>query len=273
MAINMKQDKSAFVFRINTINKLQQLRNALKHNKREIQAELGARGHIKPELVKHNYSLLEKKSASETFSIVKKDIKTYQENQCKRIRTDAVVAIEILFSLPAIQSEINTKQYFTDCLNWSIEQFQPGKVLSADVHLDESNPHMHVIFSCIGSTQLLGSKLKGNRKKFADRQLDFYNNVAQKHGLYMPASKINKTDRLILGKKITAHLETINDPLVSSPSYSIVKNMIFENPTPFAQMYDFEIAVKPKRMKTMTQIFTSKGKGPTGEKETDTLPV
>lgn len=273
MAVNIKQDKIAFVFRINTINKMQQLRNALKHNKREIQAELGARGHINPELVKHNYSLLEQKSAKEIFTIVEKDIKTYQENQCKRIRTDAVVAIEILFSLPAIQSEINTKQYFVDCFNWSIEQFHSAKILSADVHLDESCPHMHVIFSCIGSTQLLGSKLKGDKKKFADRQLDFYNNVAHKHGLYMPASKINKTDRLILGKKITAHLETINDPLVSSPSYSIVKNMIFENPTPFAQMYDFEIAVTPKKMKTVTQIFTSKGKGPKWEKETDTLPV
>ena len=273
MANNIKQEKNAFVFRINTINKMQQLREALKHNKREIQAEIGARGHIKPELMKNNYPLLEKKSANETVSVVQKDIKTYQANQGKRLRTDAVIAIELLFSLPLDQSEINNKQYFEDCFNWACRQFQPAKVLSGDVHLDESNPHMHVIFSCIGSTQLLGSKLKGDKKKFADRQLDFYNNVAQKHGLYMPASKINKTDRLILGKKITAHLETINDPLVSSPSYSIVKNMIFENPTPFALMYDFEIAVTPKRMKTVTQIFTSKGKGPKWEKDSETLPV
>jgi len=38
----------------------------------------------------------------------------------------------------------------------------PANVFTADVHLDEANPHKHVILSCVTPTKLIGSWLKGN---------------------------------------------------------------------------------------------------------------
>ena len=273
MAISIKQNQSTFVFRISSIKSIYQLRSALKHNKREIQAELGVLGNINPKLMKENYSLLEKHSSSHTLSIVKNSISTYQTNVGRRIRSDAVLAIEVMFSLPIHRNDIDHKSYFEECLKWGSRVFKPAEIMSAEVHLDESNPHMHAIFFCVTPSQLLGNGLKGNKQKFADRQNDFHNNVAQKYGLSIPSPKIKKADRLKLGKKITSHFEKTNDPVIKSPCYPIVKALIVENPIEFAEMYGISISIKPKKMRTMAQIFTSKGKGPKWEKDDDNLPV
>jgi len=273
MAISIKQNQSTFVFRISSIKSIYQLGSALKHNKREIQAELGVLGNINPKLIKENYSLLEKHCSNHTLSVVKNSINTYQTNVGRRIRSDAVLAIEVMFSLPIHRLDIDQKSYFEECLKWGSRVFQPAEIISAEVHLDESNPHMHLIFFCVTATQLVGNRLRGNKQKYADRQNDFYANVAQKYGLTMPITRINKADRLRLGKKITSHFEKSNDPVIKSACYPIVKALIVEDPIQFAEMYGISISIKPKKMKTMAQIFTSKGKGPRFEKDDDHLPV
>ena len=119
MAISIKQNQSTFVFRISSIKSIYQLGSALKHNKREIQAELGVLGNINPKLMKENYSLLEKHSSSHTLSIVKNSISTYQTNVGRRIRRDAVLAIEVMFSLPILVFPQFSRHLIMSKLDWS----------------------------------------------------------------------------------------------------------------------------------------------------------
>ena len=70
MAISIKENQSTFVFRISSIKSVYQLGSALKHNKREIQAELGVLGNINPKLMKDNYSLLENKPKDWQISVL-----------------------------------------------------------------------------------------------------------------------------------------------------------------------------------------------------------
>jgi hypothetical protein len=273
MANSNQQKQSSFVFRISSIKSIYQLGSALKHNNREIQAEHGAFGHIDPKLMKANYSLLEKHSSSHTLSLVKKSISTFQTNVGRRIRSDAVLALEVLFSLPIHRLDIDQKSYFEECLKWGSRVFQPAEIISAEVHLDEAHPHMHLIFFCVTATQLVGNGLRGNKQKYAARQNDFHTSVAQKFGLSIPTTKMNKADRLRLGERITSHFEKTNDPATKSPCYPIVKALIIENPIEFAEIYGISISSTPKKMKTMAQIFTSKGKGPKWEKDDEHLPV
>jgi hypothetical protein len=253
--------KSSFLFKIGVINSLAQLKASFRHNRREIQKELGAKSHIDGRKICLNYSLSESVNTHDLIHKVKDSIDVYEEQTCKRIRRDAVLAIEVVFSVPVSRTDINNAEYFKDCLAWTIEQFSPAYPLSADVHLDESAPHMHVILSCVTGGRLIGSRIKGNKTRYQERTDHFFHNVACKYGLHPPLIKLLKGDRLRLAKDVITRLEITQDPMIQSPHYPLIRNSIQENPIEFANNLGIEIQTTPTKMRTFTQIMTSKGKG------------
>ena len=253
--------KSSFLFTIGVINSIKQLKASFKHNRREIQQELGARSHIDAQKICLNYSLLKFEKTEDLIQRVKDSIEVHEEQTRKRIRRDAVLAIEVLFSIPVARPDIISDEYFKDCLAWTIEQFSPALVLTADVHLDEANPHMHVILSCVTSTKLIGSWLKGNNEKYRERNEDFFHKVASRYGLSLPPSKLYKADRTNLAKVSISKIESGGDPMTKSPHYPLIRSMIQENPVPFATNLGIPIQTTSKKLRTVVQIMTSKGKG------------
>lgn len=251
-----------FLFKIDVIKALAQLKAAFKHNRREIQKELGAKSHIDVQKICLNYSLFEFEKAEDLIQRVKDSIEVHEEQTRKRIRRDAVLAIEVLFSIPVARPDIISDEYFKDCLAWTIEQFSPALVLTADVHLDEATPHMHVILSCVTPNRLIGSKIKGNKARYLERTEHFFNNVACKYGLHRLPTKLLKGDRLKLANDVIARLESSRDPMTQSPHYPLIRNLIQADPTQFANNLGIEIQTTPKKMRTVAQIMTSKGKGP-----------
>jgi hypothetical protein len=185
----------------------------------------------------------------------------HEEQTRKRIRRDAVLAIEVLFSIPIARPDIITDEYFKDCLAWTIEQFSPASVLTADVHLDESAPHIHVILSCVTPSRLIGSRIKGNKTRYQERTEHFFHNVASKYGLNRPPNKLLKVDRQRLAKDVISRVENSRDPMTQSPHYALIRATIQEDPAPFAMNLGIEIQTTPKKMRTVTQIMTSNGKG------------
>ena len=165
----------SFLFKISVINALAQLKASFKHNRREIQKELGAKSHIDVHKICLNYPLTEYLKTDDLIEKVKD-------------------SIEVLFSIPLARHNINADEYFKDCLEWTIEQFSPAFVLTADVHLDEATPHMHVILSCVTPNKLIGSKIKGNKASYQERTDHFFHNVACKYGLHRPPTKLLKGD-------------------------------------------------------------------------------
>ena len=252
---------ASFLFKISVINSLPKLKASFKHNRREIQKELGAKSHIDAQKICLNYALSESVKTDDLIQKVKDSIKVHEEQTRKRIRHDAVLAIEVVFSLPISRADINTDEYFKDCLAWTVEQFSPASLLTADVHLDEAAPHMHVILSCVTPNKLIGSKIKGNKAKYQERTDHFFHNVACKYGLHRPPNKLLKGDRLRLAKDVIMRLESTRDPMTQSHHYGLIRATIQEDPAPFAMNLGIEIQTTPKKMRTVTQIMTSKGKG------------
>lgn len=253
--------KSSFLFTIGVINSIKQLKASFKHNRREIQQELGARSHIDAQKICLNYSLLKFEKTEDLIQRVKDSIEVHEEQTRKRIRRDAVLAIEVLFSIPVARPDIISDEYFKDCLAWTIEQFSPALVLTADVHLDESAPHMHVILSCVTPSRLIGSRIKGNKTRYQERTEHFFHNVASKYGLNRPPHKLLKIDRQNLAKDVISRVENSRDPMTQSPHYALIRATIQDDPAPFAMNLGIEIQTTPKKMRTVEQIMTSKGKG------------
>lgn len=78
--------KSSFLFKIGVINALAQLKASLRHNRREIQKELGAQSHIDAQKICLNYSLSESVNTHDLIQKVKDSIKVHEEQTRKRIR-------------------------------------------------------------------------------------------------------------------------------------------------------------------------------------------
>jgi Plasmid recombination enzyme len=249
------------IFQIEKIKSISKLRDAIRHNKREIEYELTSTGHIDPSKTHLNYSLAGSDDSLHLLGIANSAVIHHKNQTGKAVRKDAVIAIELLFSISSAYAEIDHRQYFEDCLDWSVHWFHPAPVLSADVHMDESNPHMHIILLCVTPTNLLGSRVVGYKGQGKDRLADFYQQVGSKHGLQMPPSGLSKENRKLLADKVIERIEESNDPVVLSRHYQSVKDAIRVNPTPFAFNLDLDITLKAPKIRTMAQIFTSKGKG------------
>ena len=120
---------------------------------------------------------------------------------------------------------------------------------------------MHVILSCVTPTKLIGSWLKGNNEKYRERNEDFFHKVASRYGLSMPPSKLYKAEKVSLAKVSISKIESDGDPMTKSPHYPLIRSMIQENPIPFATNLGIPIQTTSKKLRTVVQIMTSKGKG------------
>jgi hypothetical protein len=127
--------------------------------------------------------------------------------------------------------------------------------------MDESNPHMHIIFLCVDGKKLLASTVVGYKSRLQGRLIDFYKEVGQKHGLERPLNGLNKANRKLLANKVIEHLEASQDPIVFSKHYQTVKDAIKRNPASFAFELDLNVVLMAQKFRTVAQIFTSKGKG------------
>jgi hypothetical protein len=84
---------------------------AARHNKREIQKELGAAGHIDATKMHLNYALL---GDATPEAVAAKAKSILQSLGITKLRKNAVSAIEIVFSLP-VHAQIDHRAYFADC--------------------------------------------------------------------------------------------------------------------------------------------------------------
>lgn len=246
--------------RLGTIASNGKLGAALRHNKREIQRELGASGHIDPARLALNYSLTVAQTSGEVLAKAKA---LREAAGVKRLRKNAVQAIEILFSLPA-NTTIDLRSYFADCYAWTANQFGADLVLSADVHLDEAAPHCHVLVLPLKDGRMVGSELMGNRQTLQARQADFYRNVGQRHGLAAPRkARQSAAERQAIAGRVLTHLRNTNDAALKSAGWALIRDHIGADPFAWATGLGLEVAQPkpPKKLRTVAQIFTSKGKG------------
>ena len=261
---SFNQKSTTLFFSVQKINSRPQVLAALRHNKRAIQAELGAWSHIDSTKIRANYCLDGFETPESGYAALNDAIQRYNNNHIRKIRRDAVIALETVFSLPAGRSDVNLQAFFDKCLAWCKKEFQKSNILSADVHLDEANPHMHVLLGCVRPDELIGSNSVGYAASFNRRNLRFFDEIGTRYGLASPTRGINKKERKALAHRVLLTLQRQGDPMLQSQCYDLIRKAIDANPIDFAVTLGLEIlkGSQPlKRMRTSTQIFTSKGKG------------
>jgi hypothetical protein len=157
---------------------------AAKHNHREILAEIGgaAGGHIDPARVSLNRILRGQDTAA---GVADEARKLMIEAGVKPLKRTAVMALEIIFSLPA-NTPINQEHFFNAAIQWAGEYFK-APVISAIVHNDEAAPHCHVLLLPLIDGCMVGSSMMGGRSKLYAMQANFYEQVGKPNGLIRQA--------------------------------------------------------------------------------------
>jgi len=244
--------------------KPQSLRDAIRHNRREIQAELGARSDIDCSRTRLNQTIAGPPTSHAVVLLAEKNM---AEAGYTPPRRDYTQAYEFVFSLPRATS-IDVQSYFSDCLQWTKENFGVEVVLSADIHRDQDLPHLHLLLSPIRNGTYEGSKLitkqelEGLRKSFAV--------LALSYGLKEPVKMLRGESREVAARLVLTHLKNVQDPILESSLWSTLRVVIDSSPARFAAHLGINLPepeVPEKKMRTSTQILTSKGKGGNTERK------
>jgi Plasmid recombination enzyme len=228
------------------------LLEAGRHNKREIQAEKGAKSHIDSSRCNLNYSLAGPDTAKEITELAKR---LMADAGITTVRKDCVRAIEFLFSLPAGFAG-DQRGFFTACLNWCTSRFGGvANVLSFDVHLDEGSPHAHCLLLPLVSGRMNGGKLVGNRKTFAEHHQTFNEQVGVPFGLKRAPARLTPSNRVSAAKLVIDSLKQSNDAGLQSIVWPTIRASIEANPNPFLESLGLSLIDKVKPIKSLASIM------------------
>lgn len=209
------------------------LRDAVRHNRREIQAELGAIGRINPTRSSSNVILFGEPTTEGVLYAANEILVSAGIDQ-KKLRCDWTQAAEFVFSLGEDCSIVDRDDYWNCCLNWLVAE-RGVHVLTADIHRDEDNEHMHCLVSPVLRGKLEGSKLV-NRTAFRELRESFWETVAAPAGFKRPAAKLYGAVKAAAVALVTEHLQRLEDPSVLSVLWPITQKAIKTNPLPFLQL-------------------------------------
>lgn len=224
---------------------------AARHNLREIQDELGADGYIDPAKSRLNVILAGPHKAVDVAALA-------DDAMPSKLRRDAVRAVELVISLPPVQS-IDQSAFFNDSLGW-VRAFFGVPVLSAVIHLDETEPHCHVLLLPVVDSRIVGSALVGNRARLRQMQSDFHAAVASRYGLTRPTAA-KRTSKAIRDKVAGRVLDAIlNAPeCLARPNVRIaLTEAIASSPDALAAALGVSMPTgKTKRKRSFVEIMTA----------------
>lgn len=234
------------------------LQQAVRHNRRQIQAELGAHGHIDPSRTHLNETIAGPVDPDDVVRLARARMAAAGVGKLRRDHTQAV---ELVFSL-ATDTAVDTGVFFRLCAAWVAEQFGADNVLTADIHRDEAAPHCHVLVLPLVGDRMAGSELIA-RPATAKLHTSFVR-VAKKFGLKPPVTRLSGQSRTTGAQMVLARLESTHDAVLRSALCDVVRAAIKADPAPYmAALGISRDVVKPKAVqRTMAQIFTSPGRGP-----------
>ncbi|MCB5184008.1 plasmid recombination protein [Methylobacillus gramineus] len=248
---------SSHIFRLGRIKGKNGIEEALKHNRREIQHDRGAGGHIAPERIKLNYSL---HGAGNAREIAVRAKVAMLEAGIETPRKNGVMGVEILFSLPIDRHQQDSRPFFEDCLSW-VQRNMQGELLAFDIHLDEAAPHAHAVILPLVGGRMQGRDLIGNTGNMNRLRNLFYSEVAKRYGLSQGSAKLGEKDKAVLARQVIEALS--NDPMRYSALWSFVRDAIHADPTPYAQHLGLTHQPSKRQRKSFVQIMTSVGHGKT----------
>jgi len=239
---------------------------AARHNRRVIQAEMGATGSIDPTRSSLNETLVGPLTAADVGQLAK-DLMTAAG--VTRLRKDAVMGLEIIFSLPPGHA-VDDRAYFTDCSRWAGGYFGGAQnILSVDIHRDEAAPHCHVVLLPLIDGRMDGGRMVGNKQKLIEMQKQFHLDVAARYGFNKAPAKLSGASKQAAATAVLTKMRETGDKAMQSAAWANIRAAIENDPTAFLMALDIQLQAPQKKLRTMAQIFTSKGRGST--KETNSI--
>lgn len=250
---------TAGFFRMKKLRGATKILVASRHNKRTTQSEVGTSAHIDPTRTGQNLTLHGPDTPEQVAGLAKALMASAGVTSLK---VTAVVGLEVVYSLPTAWSG-PMDQFFRDCLAWTAENFGGlANVLSADVHLDEAAPHMHVLILPLVGGRMNGSSLFGNRPRLLALHEGFHAAIGARYGLAKGSGRLTGLAKEKTAQNVIQRLRGVNDAALASCLWAELREAIEANPTPFAAALGLDpVLGQPKRLRTMAAIFTSKGKG------------
>jgi hypothetical protein len=235
---------------------------AARHNKREIQAEIGAAGSIDPARSHLNYHL----AGPPTAEAVAQLAKDLMSAAGVKMRKDMVLGIEAVFSLP-VGTALDTRVYFAACLEWAAVYFgDMANILSFDVHLDEAAPHAHALILPLVDGHMNGGKMVGARSKMLDMHSQFHQAVAKRYGLRRAPAKLKGDAKNRAAAQVLAYLRETGDTALQSRAWPNIRACMEADPLPF--LLALGLVTEPaKPVRPFVDYVTSTGKGPRRERE------
>lgn len=141
----------------------------------------------------------------------------------KKWRSNAVILAELMFSASPEFFENMTsneiRSYFQSCFDFAAAKYGRENIVSAEIHLDEKTPHMHLEFIPISKDKLCAKALFDH--KLGQLQTEAHQQVFSKYGLDRGKPKVETqrkhitTERLKVEtaqkeyKKLSAELEQL----------------------------------------------------------------
>lgn len=231
---------------------------AARHNRRVIQAEMGATGSIDPTRSHLNETLMGPSTAEDVGKLAKSLMTAAGVG---KLRKDAVTGLEVVFSLPP-GHQLDDRAYFTDCAAWAGQYFGGAQnLLSVDIHRDEAQVHCHVLILPLVDGRMVGSDLHGGKQKLLAMQKDFHDAVASRYGLRKAPARLAGATKQAGAKAVLQRLRDTADAALQSKVWAPLRDKIESDPASFLSALGIELETVKKKLKTMEQIFTGKGKG------------
>lgn len=229
---------------------------AARHNKRTIQAEMGASGHIDATRSHMNITITGPATPEEVSKLAKAKM---IEAGITKERKNGVLGVELVFSLPTNHQQ-DVTNYFTACAHWAGAAFGGlDNIISVDIHRDEAQDHAHVLLVPLIDGRLRGSDAIGGKRDMSELQAKFYKDVASGFGFSKPRSKLSGNHKAHITRQVLDKLRC--DPAAKSAAWAVIRDTVERDPMPYALALGINTDTPAKHSKTMTQIFTSTGKG------------
>ena len=219
------------------------IKSAARHNRREIQAELGGTENIDPNLTSQNETLCGPPTADEVPQLARR---LMAEAGVSITRHDAVHAIELIFSLP-LNIAFADRLYFVECVMWVAQWFGgAGNILSADIHRDESQMHCHVLVLPVLNGKLNGGKMFGHKPRLMALRDDFHDQVASHYGLKKAPPRLIGDAKRETALAVLRAVTRAKDPALKSAIWAPIRDAIEVDPARFAFALGIEIVKTTK---------------------------
>ena len=246
--------------------KLATINGAERHNMRLIQAEMGADGRIDPLRSPLNFELIDCPAGLRVTIIQTIVANGIDLTERKNRRKDKGLAVECLFSLAGV-FEGDLRALFADCIEWLKHDVDLSgcPIVHAIVHMDEANPHMHVILLPIMDGNLQASKVIGYKSAWTARMKSLHEQVSTKHGL-QHSQRLRGAAKQKASDKVINAIKRNHSSLTASKFWLAIRDAIVDSPDSFLAALGGE-SQPISTNRSFVQIMTSTGRKTAEDKQ------